>query len=667
MRIYIRGVGADDRIATVDPGVGVYIDGVYQARTYAENFDLLDVERVEVLRGPHGTLYGRNTTGGAINIVTQKPDGDFGVRFKTEVGTYRLFNNSLALSFPVVEDVLSARVALESKHHGGYFENEFSGDEQLSNDRSLNGRAQLRWIVSENLETTLSFDRNYRNAHPAGANPNSFCLTNSSIFCQLGVVQSQIAPLADTDTFEGALNTGTNNVFGTTRAGRRDNIVSNSGLTLTTTYDFGQSQLKWIAGGRKIEQRESLDLDGGPLSFSEIIDHDVNTQLSQELQLNSSLLENRLEIVSGLYYFLEDNKNEQSLLIASDPVLQANPLVALLSAIQSGESRNDQTVNTYAGYLNASYDLLPNLTLDAGLRYSYDHKRFKRLDVRRNGATLTDSRDTEHFSDLSPQIGLQWRPADELQLYAKFSRAFRGGGFNGRANGTNALTTSPFDPETVKVTEVGLKSSFLDDRVVFNLAGFYNLFDDLQITTFTFDGAQFVSVVNNAGKARILGLEAEVFAQPMEGLLLTAGVGTIDAEYLTYREPLLSLGSTGFVDADDREFKNTPEFSMSTSVAYTFDSFRESSTTVRLDYSHRGEVFYNAVNNDAIAQDKVGLLNGRITWRSLDERLELGLWGRNLTNREWDLFGFDLDASLGITTTYPAPPRELGFDLTLRY
>jgi iron complex outermembrane recepter protein len=669
LRIYIRGVGTDDRSATVDPGVGVYIDGVYQARTFSQNFDVLDIERIEVLRGPQGTLYGRNTTGGTINLVTQKPTGEFGVKFKTEIGTYDVFNNSLAVSFPIVDEVLSGRVALESKYHGGYFENKFNGgDTNFSNDRNVAGRAQFNWIVSENLETTLSVDRNYRRDRPQGNNLNSVCTSATSVFCALGVVQSALAPLADNRTFEGFQDGGANGVLGTSVSDRNENVSSNVGVTLTTTYDLGESQLKWIAGGRRLEQRELVDLDATSLAFTEVADHDVNNQLSQEIQYNSSFLGDSLELVSGVYYFREDNKNEQSLRFASDRSLQSIPIVALLSRAQSGDGRTDQTLNTYAAYLNLAYDLTPSLTIDTGLRYSYDHKRFKRLETRLSGVTTTNSRDTEHFDDLSPQIGFQWRATDELQFYGKFSRAFRGGGFNGRANGTNPLTAEPFDPETVKVSELGLKSSFLDDRVVFNLSGYYTKFDDLQITTFTFDGAQFVSLVNNAAKARIVGLEAELFAQPIEGLLLSLGVGTIDTEYLTYREPVLTLnGPTTFVDASDREFKNTPDLSASTSVAYTFTTFRDSATTLRLDYAFRDEVFYNTVNNKAISQDKIGLLNGRITWRNVDESIELGFFGRNLLNREYDTFGFDLSGSLGFTNAYPAPPRELGVDLTLRY
>jgi len=669
LRIYIRGVGTDDRSATVDPGVGVYIDGVYQARTYSQNFDVLDVERIEVLRGPQGTLYGRNTTGGTINLVTQKPTGEFGVKLKTQVGTYDVFNNSLAVSFPIVDEVLSGRIAFESKHHGGYYENKFNGgDSDFSNDRNVAGRAQFNWIISENLETTLSLDRNYRRNRPQGNNLNSVCTTASSVFCALGVVQSALAPLADNRTFEGRQDGGANGVLATSVSDRNENVSSNTGATLTTTYDFGESQLKWIAGGRRLEQRELVDLDATQLAFTEVADHDVNYQLSQELQLNSSFLDDSLELVSGLYYFYEDNKNEQSLRFAADQSLQSNPIVALLSRRQSSDGRTDQTLNTYAAYTNLSYSLTSRVTIDGGLRYSYDHKLFKRFETRQSGITATDSRDTEHFEDLSPSIGLQWRATDELQLYAKFSRAFRGGGFNGRSTGLNPLTTQPFDPETVKVTELGLKSSFFDNRLAFNLSGYYTRFDDLQITTFTFDGAQFVSLVNNAAKARIVGLEAELFAQPTEGLLLSLGIGTIDTEYLTYREPVLIPGSpTPFIDASDRDFKNTPDLSGSASVAYTFPTFRDSATTMRVDYAYRDKVFYNTVNNDSIAQDEIGLLNSRVTWRSADQVLELGVYGRNLLNREYDTFGFDLSSSLGFTNAYPAPPRELGFDVTLRY
>jgi len=173
-RIYIRGVGSDDRIATVDPGVGVYVNGVYQARTIGLNLDLDDVERVEVLRGPQGTLYGRNTIGGAINIITRQPTGERESRVSAEIGNYDLLNLSGSTSFPLIEDVLAGHVSFASKYYGGYFDNDFDGA-HWANQRALSGRAMFNWVMSESLEATFAFDRTFNRSHPGGANLNSTC------------------------------------------------------------------------------------------------------------------------------------------------------------------------------------------------------------------------------------------------------------------------------------------------------------------------------------------------------------------------------------------------------------------------------------------------------------------------------------------------------------
>jgi iron complex outermembrane recepter protein len=665
-RIYIRGVGSDDRIATVDPAIGVYVNGVYQARTYGLNLDLDDVERVEVLRGPQGTLYGRNTIGGAINIITKQPTGELESRVTAEVGTDRLLNLSGASSFPLVENVLAGHVALASKYYGGYFDNDFDGS-HWANQRALSGRAILNWAMSEELEATLAFDRSINRAHPGGGNINSTCEVAGSVFCSVltsNAVQTSLRPLSEGQDFETRLNAGTNSRFNQNRADRSDNIIDAWGPSLTMMYDGGSVLFKSITAWRRVEMREALDVDGTPISYAEFFDHDQNDQITQELQLNASLLENKLILVSGLYYFYEDNKNEQTGLVASDVIFPVG-IVQTLSNALSSDSRSDQTVNSYSAYTNASFDLGSGFTLEGGLRYTYDHKDFKRFETRRSGANPTNFNQTQSFDDWSPTFGLQWQANDDLQLYGRWSRGFRSGGFNGRVNQTNPQTAQPFEPETVKGVEVGMKSTWLDDELVLNLAVFRNILTDAQITTFTFDGTQFVSLVNNAGRARLQGLEAEIVYQPISGLELGLGIGMIDDEYFTYREPVLAP-TPGINDASSRRFKNTPRRSFNPSIGYTFAA-AGGFINLRADYSHRSKVYFNAATTASIQQAPVGLLNGRIGWTSQDDRLEFALWGRNLTNRHYDAFGLDVTTSLGFTTTFPGAPRELGIVGTVRF
>jgi len=514
------------------------------------------------------------------------------------------------------------------------------------------------------LEATFAFDRTFNRSHPGGANLNSTCEAAGSIFCTLNAVQTSLAPFGEGQEFETRLNSGANSRYMQNRAGRSDNIIDVWGPAVTITYDSGNLQFKSISAWRRLEVREALDVDGTALSFAEFFDHDQNDQITQEFQLNGAFLDSKLDLISGVYYFYEDNKNEQTGLVASDRAL-TNGTVMLLSAALSSDSRSDQTVHSYAAYTNASFEIAPDLTLEGGLRYTYDHKAFQRMETRRSGAVPTVFNQTESFDDWSPMIGLQWQANDDVQLYGKWSRGFRSGGFNGRANGSNAQTLMPFDPETVKVVEVGMKSTWLDDSLVFNLALFRNIFTDIQVTTFTFDGLQFVSLVNNAGKARLVGAEVEVQYQPVSGLELGLGLGTVEDEFFTYREPVLAPVAM-IRDASDRDFKNTPRLSVNTSIGYTFSALG-GFVTLHTDYSHRGKIYYNAANTESIRQDQVGLTNGRVSWTSQDDRLEIALWGRNLTNREWDAFGLDVTTSLGFTTTFPAAPREFGAVVTLRF
>jgi len=492
----------------------------------------------------------------------------------------------------------------------------------------------------------------------------------------LGLYGALVAPRRENSRLKSSLDSGANSVFAGkgAPADRSENAIDSTGVSLVSAFDVGQaSELKLTTAYRFLETRDSLDVDGLSISITDSIQHGVSTQASQEFQLTTSFLDDRASLVSGLFLFYEDAKSENHTNNLSDTAFQGAlgmpGGISATTALLSSTSRTDQRVLSYAGYSHLEFDLTDRFSMEAGLRYTYDHKIFKLLTTFRNGTVSTNARDTEHWDDWSPMVGINFHATDDMLLYAKWSRGFRGGQFNGRANGLNALTTQTVDPETVKVTEVGLKSSWMDNHLTVNLAVFRNNFTDQQLTTFTTDGARFVSLVQNAGKSRILGVEMDVAYRATNDLSLFGSIGGLNAKYLTFREPTLTGATvTAVTDVSNRDFKNTPELSFNVGAEYALPfSILSGWVTARADYSYQSQVYFDTSNTESIRQDKVGLLNGRIVWSSADDTRSIAIWGRNLLDRKYDSFGLNLSSSLGYSTSYPAAPLQAGIELTLRY
>lgn len=664
-RVYVRGIGQDDPITTLEPGVGMYIDGVYMGRAIAANWDMFDLERVEILRGPQGTLYGKNTVGGAINLISAKPDGELAGEARVTSGSDGMFNTRLSLKFPIFEESLYAGLALSSSSRDGYVNNAFD-DSKLDIARKLGGRFTLRWLPSDSWDVTFAYDRGYAREHPIGGDLQAVLQgCGVSLLCPVSATVAGFVKQGQGNA-NVDLGSSTAGAASTGASGRDDNDVDFWGTLLVADWDMSEMfSLKSTTAYRELDTANTIDVDASPLSLLEVFDHDEQWQLSQEFQLNGSLLEDRLDLVAGLYYLTEHTENEgETLIIATQMV--ATPAPATFS---SNNDKFDTDTISYAGYLNADYAFTDRLTGTAGLRWTYEDKEFTRSQWNLfSGARTNFSSPSLNDKAFSPKLGLRFQWTDDLMAYASWSRGFRSGGFNGRSADNNPNQLSPFKSETIKALEVGVKSRWFEDRLEFNVAAFRSYYSDYQVTRFTSDlaaAANFVSVVDNVDQARVLGFEVEARALPMRGLDLTVGVGVLNAKFQHYKER--NLITNVISDQDQRDFKNSPELTANLSAAYTFGLFDSGSVTVRADYNHRSKVYYNVSNSEVIRQNKRGLWNGRIAWENPEGTLEFALWGRNLADREWKSFGLDFTGSFGYQVSYWAPPRQVGVELTVRY
>ncbi len=538
--IFIRGIGQPDALQTFDPAVGVYVDGVYLSRIQGALLSLGDVERIEVLRGPQGTLYGKNTIGGAISIVSRKPD--FGTLKAEASALYGSFDQILLngyVSAPLVADKLALSLAAQYDKRDGLVTDPRT-DRRYNDRNSLTGRAILRAKPTETLELLLSGDyTRQRNA-----------LTLGYATAPLGGIRPIPAnPYGEYDFRASTSFTGDE--------GQR---LDHWGVSLTANLELSDAlMLTSITAYRKLRPDLFIDIDATEAELGDVFVGIDQKQFSQELQLKWNT--ERFSGVFGLYYLDET--------IASHQEAYADDLFGIPFTRFIDDS---QKTRSYAAFGQATYNFTDKFAATAGLRYTREDRDYDRLTTVATSAAFQglfppfsfpgslpapfndDGRAS--FGAWTPTLTLSYKPTADTLLYANASRGFKSGGFNGRANGIADLTQvvngvpqiiTQFRPETVWTYETGAKGSFLGGRVRLSANAFYSDYNDFQARVG--GGAVGVFPVLNAGKLRIWGLEAEAAVRPTDNWNVRVSAGYLNAEYREFndsrRPPTFSCNPTG--------------------------------------------------------------------------------------------------------------------------
>ncbi len=640
---YIRGIGQVDFISTVEPGVGVYIDGVYVARTLGGALDLLDVERVEVLRGPQGTLFGRNTIGGAINVVTRAPNFETEGQTQVTVGERERINASLGVNLPLVDDVLAARFSFTTKNQDGYGESLFNGSE--ASDESTNvGRVSLLWNATSDLELQLSADMTRtreasKHAISLAVNPSSFITADQNAFA----IANGLEPFDERWVPD--------DIYKNWAGFSPGNDIDVWGTSLTATWDLTSAvSLKSITAYRELDSKTGLDFDGSPSAISDQNVEDDQEQRSQEFILSGETAGEKLEWVGGLFYLHEDGVNDILLMLS----FEENPFGF------DTDTLNDYKNTSYAVYGQGTFHVTDKLGLTAGVRYSEDEKENTiRTHAVKFGidlvplTTLDDS-----WSKVTYRLGAQYAFTDALFGYASFATGFKVGGFNGRAFSLGEYAS--FDPEEVETIELGVKADLLENRWRLNVASFFSDYTDIQTTVNILDpitGTP-LNVVENAAGAEIYGLEVESSALFGEGWRLDLGATWSSAEYT-------ELDPGANVTFDD-ELPQLPDWTLSAGLQYSRELANMFSAgvnlTLRVDYSYKDDFFHNSQNSQFNFEPAYELLNLRAALGSASGSWELAAYARNLLDEEYFIFREDLLA-FTMATGIPAPPREVGVEL----
>ena len=673
--IYLRGVGQKEFLPTTEPGVGLYVDGVYVARSVGAILDIVDIDRLEVLRGPQGTLFGRNTIGGAISIATRKPQpgGDFEGSLAAAAGTDSLVHLRGTVHVPVNERV-ALRASVASMTQDGYVDRADGID--LGNDDTIAGRVSLAFQPNDDFAALITVDMTRdRENGPAMellgidftdlsqlqgvvlAPPPPMAFIHNVTTAAMGPGQ----PCAATDPAGNGItsNPASPNCYdsryigadksneGTAPAYSETDVF---GVSATLDYNLSENlAIKSITAYRELDSDFARDGDHSPHRIAQFEDTLEQDQFTQELQLLGTY--DRMNWILGLYYFSEDGDN-------------VNTLDFTVSNFRSGGAFDN---TSWAAFAQATYDMTDRLHLTLGARYTDEDKAFTPDQIIYNnyfagfsnlvppgnplaaldapflqaGSRILPLLEKEiSISEFTPMANLAFDLSDKVMLYATYSEGFKSGGFTQRVfppivagftapPGTPDLDLIPtYEPEFVDVLEAGFKMDLLDGQLRLNGAFFKTNYEELQVQVFN----SVAPVTQNIGEASIEGFELELSASPAEGWFIEGSLSLLDAEYDT-------IDTANTLIFESNEFERVPETTASLGLSKEFSLSNAGTFLLRADWSYRSETFNDAYNTPLLETDSYSLIDASARWTNRDGDWTVIVSGTNLSDEEYLVTG----------------------------
>ncbi|MBI3524940.1 MAG: TonB-dependent receptor [Betaproteobacteria bacterium] len=693
---YIRGIGQTDWLITTDPGVGVYVDGVFFPRATGALLDLLDVQRVEILRGPQGTLFGRNTIGGAISVVTAQPGKEFESQIEGTLGQYSRRELKAYVDLPA-SDAVRTRISMAYKKVDGFVNRVLAGD-KLGGIDSLVGRVRTIWKLNPAVTLDFSFDATRKRD---GASPQyvPFFKTTGNLYPLWRAVVPQPVvnrpPGSDTAAINAFLaahgNSGAyanpDNPFVSYGTGPNISNLDMAGGATTLTWDVAANlQFKSITAYRGFDAAFGRDADNTPIQYSSTDEKVKQRQFSQEFNLIGNSFDNRLRWVSGLYFFNEHATDTNQVRIGSGLYAGLQALPAAVIPLAAGvtcppppgvaapcaggagnpinksfdldfDILNRTRTNSYAGFLQATYAVTDQWDAIFGGRYTKDEKKYYLVHNRINAMVplIPETTVSRADTDFSPKLGVNFKPDPSTMLYTTLGQGFKSGGFNGRP--TTKAAVQSFGPEKVTSLEVGSKSEFLNRHLRLNVALFRNDYRDIQLASLQADPTgNLILVVENAGKARMNGLEVELQARPSSAWQVDFSAGYLGARFVE-----VSPGASVTLSS---KLPNTPKWTIATGSSYTFPvGDAGSRLTLRGDATYRATAYTNVENTPVLAQSGYTLLSARAILSQSGGRWTTTAYVTNLSNKRYITSGLQALSSLGTTEAVLGRPREIGITL----
>lgn len=651
-KIFIRGIGLNDFNPNTASAVAIYSDGVYIGSPLAQMGQFFDLERVEVLRGPQGTLYGRNTTGGAINLISRKPGKEFETNAYAEYGSFNSFTGEAGVGGPIGGDTLAYRLSGVYVTNDGYALNRLTGNRGNDADRG-SVRAQLAWTPSATFDALFQLRYGRSNggsiwAYNRSLLPQTARATGPDGFCAPGFYTS-----GDCTDLAGYANTSANLYQGDYHLEGKDEVET-YGASATLTWDLGGMSLVSVTGYDHADRDDVEDTDAGPTDIITARYRAKQWAASQELRLQSNG-DNTLDWVAGIYLAHDD--------------LDTNSFYDVFRVANSGDPNVDapqgigvfgwpftQETDSYAIFGQADYEFTDRLTGTIGLRYSADDKSFHYDSTYASDVgdptfnlfpTIDDSRT---FDSVSGRLGLQYKVSDNVNVYASYNRGYKSGGFFGGQT-TDPAAVAPYDDEIVNAYEAGLKSELFGELLTANVAAFFYDYEDLQVYTLVVDPNTNLTVQNftNASNAEVSGLEVELASSPIDGLDLSLGASFLDASYADFN----SAGD----DYSGNTLPNAPEVSLNGTARYAWPLLG-GDASAQADVIYRSKVYYDTRNVERLSDGNRTFVNLRLDWKPSSGQWAFGLFGRNVFDETnisdiipIEGLGFDL-FSMGPRPTY---------------
>lgn len=648
----IRGIGLNDTFANNNPTVGVYLDDIVQPFTPLLGFPVFDLQRIEVLKGPQGTLYGRNTTGGAINFISKAPTHDFDAYATASYGRFDRTEIEGAIGGGLTDNLALRLAGKVTDQSDGWQTNALTG-ETIGDRDSKALRGMALWTPTDDIEVLLKAslledrsDTQLREHVGYNAPGGGTC---SAYFAGIRDEGNCVNALGYFDPTSDRRTVEASEVFGHVAD------TSSRDFMLNVNWDMGAATLTSVTGYIDFERVSGDDSDGSALVLLDSEFRDDIEAFSQEVRLASNN-DGPLSWMVGAYYSWDELGSDITQAL-DDHFFRTRVTIDAL-----------QTTTSYALFSQAKYELTDRLRLTAGARYTDEKKEFKYdgLDIDPFGTSaglptpVAGIDDTLREDVVTGKIGLDFDLTDSVMLYTSASKGFKSGGYKS-AIAFNTAELDPFVGENLYAYELGAKSTWLDGKLQFNSALYYYDYQDFQAFVTEIRSGINVIVLNNAGDAEVLGLEADLTARPIDRLTLRLSANVMESE-------IKEINPEVQADYVGNRLANAPEVSASAIVRYDlptedlgFGSY------AMIDGSYRGKTYYSVNNRGQSSQDAYGLLNARLGFTSLDDRWEFALWGRNLTDKLYVSTAYDNYGGIFPSQNFLGDPRTYGVSATFRY
>lgn len=657
--IFIRGIGQEDFIAGTEPGVALYIDGIYIGGTRGTIFDLSDIERIEVLRGPQGTLFGKNSIAGAIQIVLTKPQPHLDARAKVIFGSFHRNEQRAMLNIPINERLQSRLSLLRVDRDGFLIRRAPPFDPRLippldlrreGGENNLAARFQLRWEPADRLIVDVAGDALRRRGPQSAHRLEAVDQRSIGILAINRLIERRLLPgptLTDAHLPRG--------FYETYATGRQGIAIDGRGLSGTVQRNIGPGALRLILSYRTQSTLLSTEADGVWFDIENTEFDDDLRQLTSELKYDHKI--GKFDLTAGLFLMGERTRSNPTRGLRGNGTLYTcgcfyppNGRPVLNTA-----TRNLRTLSR-AAYAQTSWSISPVINVNLGGRLTAEMKSARSAMIQVDPDTLlpTDivsgaAAARDRWSAFTYRAGFDFQPSRDVFLYASAAKGFKSGGFNVRiVSALPNLGLTSYDPETNSTFEIGLRSEWLDRHLRFNATLFRGTYRNLQLRQQKVISGIITSQVDNAGKARIEGIEAELEAVPIDRLRVRAAYGHLAARYLDVSDvPGVTL---------DSRFQRTPSHSFAGTLTYVVPA-RAGSLTLNGDYTYRSKEQFQIISSP-YDQDGYGLASARATWRPARTNWSLSLFGTNLTNRQYRVAGRGNGSIAG-------SPRQIGISLEI--